>query len=153
MSKILARTLLVQAVSRMLCLQGMIYNVCLEWLLWSMVTSTRWIRLINCMGHSSATSVLSTFTAYKSFMSFMLQKEAFIHSTKFLSTFCLYTTRYHWKKKWSQIGSTLELFWKTAPLFKSGAVFFLDLSGAILWTWKRLHPGAISAPLFSFSDN
>ena len=23
--------------------------------------------------------------------------------------------------------------------------------GAILWTWKRLHPGAISAPLFSFS--
>ncbi len=24
--------------------------------------------------------------------------------------------------------------------------------GAILWTWKRLHPGAVSAPLFSFSE-
>ncbi len=30
------------------------------------------------------------------------------------------------KKKWSQNGSTLELFWKTAPLFKSGAVFYLN---------------------------
>ncbi len=29
------------------------------------------------------------------------------------------------KKKWSQNGSTLELFWKTVPLFKCGAVFLL----------------------------
>ena len=30
------------------------------------------------------------------------------------------------KKKWSQNGSSLDPFWKTAPLFKSGAVFFLN---------------------------
>ncbi len=41
------------------------------------------------------------------------------------------------------------MFEKTVPLCK--VVLKRYLNGAILWTWKRLHPGAISAPLFSFS--
>ncbi len=67
---------------------------------------------------------------------------------------------HHWKKKWSQNGSSLELFWKTASLFKSGAIFSLIimfvlkryLNGGHPVDMKRLYPGAVSAPLFSFSD-
>ncbi len=42
------------------------------------------------------------------------------------SSACLQKKNVHWKKKWSQDGSTLEPFWKMASLFK---VIFSLISG------------------------
>ncbi len=49
----------------------------------------------------------------------------FLCFTRWQTIRSVMVSEHHWKKKWSQNGSTLEPFWKSAPLFKSGAVFSL----------------------------